>query len=64
MAKAAKTDLLNFRPDAMQAKNVEDTKMLDTNARETVNYSEKNVVGEESVTSHPSFGKLGMNRSR
>jgi hypothetical protein len=64
MPNAARKDLLNFRPDASQAKNVEDTKMLDTMARETVNYNEKNVPGEESVTSHPNFGQLGMNRKR
>lgn len=57
MPKAVK-NLRNFRPDASQAKHVDDTKMLDTTPTE-VNMSEKNVTGEEHVVSHPDFGPLG-----
>lgn len=41
-----------------EPKNVEDTKMLDTNARESVNMTESN-DNKELVTSHPPFGTLG-----
>lgn len=55
-------DLPNLRtwePSDSQAKNVDDTKMLNTTARETpdtVNGTNKNV---EDVNSTPSFGELG-----
>jgi len=41
-----------------EAKHVDQTKMLDTTARESVNMSESN-DNKEHVVSHPSFGKLG-----
>ncbi len=50
-------DPKNFNPG--MPKNVEDTKMLNTEAHETVNYSEKNKVGEEYIVKHPNFGTLG-----
>lgn len=41
-----------------EPKNVEDTKMLNTEAHEAVNMTEAN-DNKEFVTSHPNFGKLG-----
>ena len=52
-------NLREFRPDAGDAKDVEDTKMLDTTARE-MNQYESNEVGKERVVTHGSFGPLGM----
>lgn len=40
-------NLRNFQPTADQAKKVEDTKMLDTTARESTNMNEGNEVGKE-----------------
>lgn len=41
-----------------EPKNVDDTKMLNTNARESVDMNESN-DNKEHVTTHPNFGKLG-----
>lgn len=41
-----------------EAKHVDQTKMLDTTARESVNMNESN-DNKEHVVSHPAFGKLG-----
>ncbi len=41
-----------------EPKHVDQTKMLDTTARESVNMNESNSNAEH-TTSHPSFGKLG-----
>lgn len=41
-----------------EPKHVDDTKMLDTNARESVDMNESN-DNKEHVVSHPNFGKLG-----
>lgn len=50
----------NLRSDDFitEPKNVEDTKMLNTTARESVDMNETN-KNKEHVTSHPNFGKLG-----
>lgn len=57
----AKTvNIKTFQPKASDAKNVMDTKMLDTTARESMDYSESNVVGEEHIVTHPGFPQLGM----
>jgi hypothetical protein len=53
-------DLRNFSPSDSQAKNVEDTKMLDTTARESVNMNESNDVGKELVNSEKVTGPFGM----
>lgn len=52
-------NLREFRPDSGDAKDVDSTKMLNTEARE-MNMNEKNEVGKEDVTTHPNFGELGM----
>ena len=52
-------NLHDWRPSESEAKNVEDTKMLDTEAHETVDMNESNVVGKDTVTTHPDFGELG-----
>jgi hypothetical protein len=41
-----------------EPKHVDDTKMLDTTARESVNMNEAN-DNKEHVTTHASFGPLG-----
>ena len=53
-------NLREFQPDSSQAKNVEDTPMLNTTARETVDMNESNEVGKELVNSDsPGSGTLG-----
>jgi hypothetical protein len=54
-------DIKNWQPTDKDAKNVEDTKMLSTMARESTDMNESNDVGKEDIVSHPNFGKLGMN---
>lgn len=52
-------DLRTWQPTDSEAKDVYDTKMLDTEAKETpdtVTAVNKNV---ETVVSHPDFGSLG-----
>lgn len=53
-------DLRNFSPSDSQAKNVEDTKMLDTTARESVDMNESNEVGKELVNSDKVTGPFGL----
>lgn len=53
-------NLKTFQPSEGDAKNVMDTKMLSTTARESMNYNESNNVGEEHIVTHPSFPTLGM----
>jgi hypothetical protein len=53
-------DLRNFSPMESQAKNVEDTKMLDTTARETVDQNESNDVGKELVNNEKVTGPFGF----
>jgi len=50
----------NLRSDAFigEPKHVDDTKMLDTKARESVDMNESN-ENKEHVTSHPNFGPDG-----
>lgn len=50
-------DLRNFMPGKPQ--NVEDTKMLDTEARETPDTVKATNDMKESVVNHPKFGPLG-----
>lgn len=52
-------DLRNFSPNSGDAKMVMDTKMLNTEARESVDNNEKNVVGRELVNSDPVDGPFG-----
>ena len=52
-------NLHDWRPSESQAKLVTDTKMLNTEAHETVDLYENNVVGKELVNEHVDFGKLG-----
>lgn len=52
-------DLRNFSPDSSQAKNVDQTKMLDTNARESVDMNESNDVGQELVNNGSISGPFG-----
>lgn len=40
-------NLRNFSPDAGDAKHVDDTKMLNTVARESMDHNESNEVGKE-----------------
>lgn len=53
-------DLRNFSPTDAQAKNVDDTKMLDTTARESVAMNEGNDVGKELVNNDKVSGPFGM----
>lgn len=53
-------NLKTFQPKESDAKRVEDTKMLDTTARESMNYNESNDVGAEHIVTHPAFPTLGM----
>lgn len=53
-----KTPILRDGIIGGEPKNVDDTKMLDTNARESVNMNESN-DNKEHVVSHPNFGPLG-----
>lgn len=50
----------NLRSDDFitEPKMVDDTKMLNTTARESVDMNESN-KNEEYTTTHPAFGKLG-----
>lgn len=52
-------ELRNGNDGSGEPKEVESTKMLNTVARETVDYDEAN-DNKERVTTHPSFGALGM----
>lgn len=52
-------DLRNFSPDASDAKNVEDTPMLNTVARESVDMGEANKVGKELVNNDGISGPFG-----
>lgn len=52
-------NLREFSPDSGDAKNVEDTKMLNTTAHETVNMTESNEVGKELVNSDKISGPFG-----
>ena len=55
-------DLPNLRmwePTDSQAKNVDDTKMLNTTARETPDTVNGTNSNKEDTNSTPSFGKLG-----
>lgn len=57
-------NLRTFSPDSSDAKDVDSTKMLATNARESVDMNESNQVGKELVnnTAVPSpFGATGRN---
>lgn len=52
-------DLRNYHPSASQAKHVDDTKMLNTEARETPDTVKGTNDMKEHVTKAPSFGPLG-----
>lgn len=52
-------NLHDWRPSASEAKNVDQTDLLDTEAHETVDLNESNVVGKDTVNPTPSFGELG-----
>ena len=52
-------DLRNFHPSAGQAKHVDDTKMLQTEARETPDTVKATNETKEYVTKSPAFGPLG-----
>lgn len=53
-------NLRTFSPDDSDAKEVDETKMLDTTARETVNMNESNEVGKELVNSERVTGPFGL----
>lgn len=53
-------NLRTFSPDSGDAKNVEDTKMLNTVARESVDMNESNEVGKELVNNNTVSGPFGM----
>lgn len=53
-------NLKTWQPQESDAKPVEDTKMLDTTARESMDYNESNDVGKEHIVVHPAFPTLGM----
>lgn len=52
-------NLHDWRPNAASAKDVMTTKLLDTEAHETVDLEESNVVGKDTVSETPNFGELG-----
>lgn len=52
-------NLHDWRPTEGQAKDVDQTKLLNTEAHETVDMNESNVVGKDTVNPTPNFGKLG-----
>lgn len=52
-------DLRSWNPSAGDAKKVEDTKMLDTTARETPDTVSATNENKEHVVTHPDFGTLG-----
>ncbi len=53
-------NLREFSPDSSDAKNVEDTKMLNTTAHETVNMTESNEVGKELTNDYKISGPFGQ----
>lgn len=53
-------NLRNFSPTESQAKNVDDTKMLDTVAHETVDMNESNDTGKELVNGDKVTGPFGL----
>lgn len=53
-------NLRTFSPDESDAKEVDETKMLDTTARETVNMNESNEVGKELVNTERVTGPFGL----
>lgn len=52
-------DLRDYDPNSSQAKNVEQTNMLDTEAHETPETVKATNTNKEEVTTHPTFGPLG-----
>jgi hypothetical protein len=52
-------NLRDWQPDAGDAKHVDDTKMLNTVARETPSTVTDENSTKEYTVSHPSFGELG-----
>lgn len=54
-------NLREWEPTDSDAKHVDQTKMLNTTARETPDTVTANNSTKEHVTSHPSFGPLGIN---
>jgi len=52
-------NLHDWRPTEGEAKNVDSTKLLNTEAHETVDMNESNTVGKDTVNSTPDFGPLG-----
>jgi len=52
-------NLRQFHPSASQAKHVDDTKMLDTEAKETPETVKASNDMNETVEKSPSFGPLG-----
>lgn len=52
-------NLHDWRPTEGEAKSVESTKLLNTEAHETVDMNESNTVGKDTVNSGPDFGTLG-----
>jgi len=52
-------NLHDWRPSSGEAKDVQNTSMLDTDAHETVDLNESNVVGKDTINSTPAFGELG-----
>lgn len=58
MPKMANANLRDWQPTEKDAKNVDQTPMLNTNARESRDHNESNSTSEY-VSTHPSFGPLG-----
>lgn len=59
MAKSNAMDLRQWQPTESQAKNVMDTKHLNTTARETQDTVDDDNSNKEYVTTSPGLGKLG-----
>lgn len=52
-------NLHDWRPSASEAKDVDSTDLLNTEAHESVNMNESNEVGKDTVNPTPNFGELG-----
>ena len=60
MANSRNMNLRDWQPTEGDAKNVEDTKMLSTTAREVPDTVTGTNENKEYTTSHPDFGPLGV----
>lgn len=60
MATNRNMNLRDWQPTESDAKNVEDTKMLNTTAREVPDHVNATNENKEYTSKHPDFGMLGV----